>query len=89
MKTSVYIVPAMSDRPGSCRIVAKNAEVKSPRADYRSNPGAWKEIGLLNALGRLVSLDADSVDIVDELKSAEPLSAGMFFKVDDVQVATC
>lgn len=84
MTTSVYIVPAMTDQAGQCRIVAREGSVHSARDDYRRDPAAWKEIGIMNSRGRLVCLSADNLAIVDELKSCEPLMAGMQFEVDEI-----
>lgn len=83
MTTSVYIVPAMTAQAGQCRIVARNGAVSSARDDYRRNPNAWSEIGLMNSRGHLVCIQADNLAVVDELKSCEPLAAGLQFKVDD------
>lgn len=85
MTTSVYIVPAMTDQAGQCRIVAREGSVRSARDDYRRSPDAWKEIGIMNSRGRLVCLSADNLAIVDELKSCEPLMAGMQFEVDEIE----
>lgn len=85
MTTTVFIVPATTDQAGQCRIVAREGKVSSARDDYRKAPSAWKEIGLMNSSGHLVCLDADNLDIVDELKSCEPLRAGLQFQVEDAQ----
>lgn len=84
MTTSVYIVPALTDQAGQCRIVSRDGKVTSARDDYRRNPSAWHEIGLMNSRGNLVCISADNLAIVDELKSCEPLMAGLQFEVDDV-----
>lgn len=86
MTTTVYIVPAMTDQAGQCRIVSREGVFKSPRDDYRQSPGAWKEIGIMNSRGKLVCLEADNLDVVEELKSAEPLMAGLVFEVEEDQV---
>lgn len=85
MTTSVYIVPAMTDIAGQCRIVAREGKVNSARDDYRKNPDAWKEIGLMNSRGMLVCLAADNLGVVEELKACEPLMAGMQFEVPEVE----
>jgi hypothetical protein len=85
MTTTVYIVPAMTDQAGQCRIVSREGEVASARDDYLQNPNAWKEIGLMNSRGQLVCIEADNLDVVDELKACEPLMAGLVFEVEDVQ----
>ncbi len=86
MTTSVYIVPAMTDQAGQCRIVAREGKVSSARDDYRRNPDAWHEIGLMNSRGMLVCLSADNLAVVEELKACEPLMAGLEFEVSDSQV---
>jgi hypothetical protein len=85
MTISVFIVPALTDMAGQCRIVARSGEVSSARDDYRANPQAWREIGLMNSHGRLVCLDADNLVVIDELKACEPLAAGLQLKVDDLE----
>ncbi len=85
MTTTVYIVPAMTDQAGQCRIVSREGEVASARDDYRHNPDAYKEIGIMNSRGKLVCIVADNLDVVDELKACEPLMAGMVFVVEEVQ----
>jgi hypothetical protein len=85
MTTTVYIVPALTDQAGQCRIVSREGEFDSARDDYRLNPDAWKEIGIMNSRGKLVCLEAGNLDIVDELKASEPLMAGLVFEVEDVQ----
>ncbi|HDR9105374.1 hypothetical protein [Paraburkholderia sp. A3RO-2L] len=85
MTTSVYIVPAMTDQAGQCRIVAREGSVPSARDDYRRNPQAWKEIGIMNSQGRLVCLEADNLAAYDELKACEPLMAGLHIEVDEQQ----
>ncbi|KVP75343.1 hypothetical protein WJ96_06165 [Burkholderia ubonensis] len=73
----------MTDQAGQCRIVSREGKVASARDDYRRNPNAWKEIGLMNSRGRLVCVEADNLAVVDELKSCEPLMAGLQFEVED------
>lgn len=83
MTTTVFIVPAPLGHTGNCRIVVREGKVASANADYRKNPGAWKEVGVMNAEGRLVNIDADRDDIIDELRFCEPLYAGLAFEVED------
>lgn len=83
---TVYIVPAMTDLAGQCRIVARAGEVDCARDDYRANPDAWKEIGLMNSRGKLVCLTAAPA-VVDEMKSCEPLMAGLVFEFDHADLA--
>jgi hypothetical protein len=85
MTTTVYIVPAMTDQAGQCRIVSREGTVASARDDYLQAPDNWKEIGLMNSRGQLVCIEADNLDVVDELKACEPLMAGLVFEVEDVQ----
>ncbi|KVP39703.1 hypothetical protein WJ87_05835 [Burkholderia ubonensis] len=73
----------MTDQAGQCRIVSRDGKVASARDDYRRNPDAWKEIGLMNSRGRLVCIEADNLAVVDELKACEPLMAGLQFEVED------
>lgn len=87
MTTTVYIVPSQPNQAGQCRIVIREGKVMSPAEDYRSNARAWKEIGIMNAHGRLITIDADRDDIIDELRFCEPLSPGLHFEVEDEQQA--
>lgn len=90
MTTTVYIVPAKNGDTGACRVVIREGKVASPPDDYRHNTQAWKEIGLMNSHGRLITIDADRDDIIDELRFCEPLHAGLHFEVEDeVQVEFC
>lgn len=90
MTTTVFIVPGSDAPSGYCRIVVREGKVASASADYRQNPAAWKEIGQMNAQGRLVNIDADRDDIIDELRFCEPLVAGLAFEVEDeLQAMAC
>lgn len=81
MKT-VYIVPAMSDIAGQCRIVQRDSGFSgSARDNYRKEPQAWKEIGLMDSRGNLRCLTAPP-EIVSELKECEPLMAGLEFEFE-------
>lgn len=73
--TTYYIVPAWSDQAGQCRIVARRGRHENARQDYRAHPECWKEVGLMNSLGKLVSLDAPAAT-VQEFRDCEPLMAG-------------
>ena len=90
MTTTVFIVPYASGQTGQCRIVVREGSVASAHADYRANPAAWKEVGQMNSQGRLVNIDADRADIIDELRFCEPLYAGLQFEVEDeLQAVAC
>jgi hypothetical protein len=90
MTTTVFIVPNASGQTGQCRIVVREGSVASAHADYRANPAAWKEVGQMNSQGRLVNIDADRADIIDELRFCEPLYAGLQFEVEDeLQAVAC
>jgi hypothetical protein len=90
MTTTVFIVPNASGHTGQCRIVVREGSIASAPADYRANPSAWKEIGQMNSHGMLTNIDADRVDIIDELRFCEPLYAGLHFEVEDeLQAVTC
>ena len=83
MVTTYYIVPAMTDIAGQCRIVACNAslkelaaEARSVRDHYRKFPEQWKEAGLMNSRGQVVALDAPP-HVWLEFQNCEPLMAGL------------
>lgn len=81
MTTTLYIVPAITDQAGQCRIVAREGNVASAREDYRQNPDNWREVGIMNSLGKVVCLD--NKEMFMELKADEPLMAGSQFKFGD------
>ena len=76
-----YIVPALTNLGGQCRIVATSQDIASPKDDYRENPGRWKEVGLMNSAGRLVCMQAGR-EIIADIKACEPLMAGMVFRYE-------
>lgn len=89
MTTTVFIVPTPTSA-GLCRIVVREGSVTSASEDYSRNPSAWKEIGCMNSEGRLINIDADRDDIIDELRFCEPLYAGLQFEVEDeMQALSC
>ena len=78
---TIYIVPALTDQAGQCRIVAANGSFESPRDSYKSHPELWKEIGIMNSAGKIVCLQA-SPETTDTMKDCEPLIAGSYFMFD-------
>ncbi len=88
MTTSVYIVPAMTDQAGQCRIVSREGRVASARDDYRRNPAAWQEIGFMNSRGKLVCINAENPALVEELKACEPLMAGLQITIVEAPALT-
>ncbi|EGQ62637.1 hypothetical protein GGI1_14059 [Acidithiobacillus sp. GGI-221] len=76
---TVYIVPAMTNQEGQCRIVAAEGFYGSPRDSYEKHPKRWKEIGIMNSAGKIVCLEAGP-QATAEMKDCEPLMAGAFFK---------
>lgn len=86
MKGTLFIVPAVTDQAGQCRIVGfpgKDYPGKNAIHSYRENPNLWKEVGLMNSRGELVCLEPEygACGGWDELKACEPLMAGMEFEV--------
>ncbi|RQR65425.1 hypothetical protein DIE18_02950 [Burkholderia sp. Bp9125] len=88
MKVTFYIVPALTDIAGQCRIVACNAslkeiagEARSVRDHYSKYPQQWKEAGVMNSHGQVVALDAPP-HVWAELRADEPLMAGVTYEVD-------
>jgi len=73
-----YIVPALTDQAGQCRIVTRRVDNKIDAADsYRASPELWAEAGLMSSSGKLVCLnDAHAFTAMAE---SEPLSAGVQF----------
>lgn len=88
MKVTFYIVPALTDIAGQCRIVACNAslkeiagEARSVRDHYSKYPQQWKEAGLMNSRGQVVALDAPP-HVWAEFRADEPLMAGITYEMD-------
>lgn len=69
------IVPACTDQAGQCRIAQREGDIADALKDYRADPDAWSDVGLMNSRGNLVCLNAPSV-VYQEFKSMEPLMAG-------------
>jgi hypothetical protein len=74
---TVYIVPALTDMAGQCRIYEHPQKVRCPRDHYRERPDEWLEAGIMNSRGSLVC--AARTEIWEELKACEPLAAGLVF----------
>lgn len=86
MKGTLYIVPALTDVAGQCRIVGypgTDYPGKSARDSYRAHPDLWKDVGLMNSRGELVCLEPEygACGGWDELKACEPLMATTEFEV--------
>lgn len=81
MYRTLYIVPAFSDVAGQCRIVARDNDrkVKSASDNYRNDPDAWREVGLMNSRGNLVCFDGPE-QMRKELEDCVPLMAGLVFE---------
>lgn len=77
---TVLIVPAVTDMAGQCRIVAREGKVRDALANYRSDTDHWFEVGLMDSRGRLVHC-SELGDLREQLKSCEPLMAGLTFQV--------
>ena len=87
MITIYFIKPALSDQAGQCRIYRKHfgdrdGAPSSVTRDYDAEPESWREVGLMDSRGRLACLDAER-DILDDIKSCEPLMAGLHFTYGD------
>ena len=78
---TVYIVPALTNQAGQCRIVAAKGAFEAPRDSYKTHPELWKEIGIMNSAGRIVCLQAGP-QTTAEMKACEPLIAGSYFSFD-------
>jgi hypothetical protein len=79
-ENTVYIVPALTDMAGQCRIVMAQGRHANARDAYRARPQDWREIGIMSSRGHVVCIDADA-SFVQELKDSEPLMAGVTFFV--------
>lgn len=78
------IVPALTDQAGQCRIVARqHGKVYQPDlADYRRQPGAWREAGHMTSAGKLVALDGPP-NRFNDMRDCEPLAAGLTFTYEE------
>ena len=81
MKGTFYIVPAMTEQAGQCRVVHRDGYWAGARESYRENPDAWGEVGLMSSRGVLVCLDGPRY-VWDQLKADEPLMAGLIITYD-------
>lgn len=81
---TVYIVPAMTNQAGQCRIVAAEGYFESPRDSYKAHPELWKDGGIMNSAGQIVCLQAGP-QTTAELKACEPLMAGAFFRFENLE----
>jgi hypothetical protein len=75
MKHTALIVPAFSDMASQCRIVARDGEIADALRDYRANPRAWREVGLMDSRGTLVCCE-DHGTLRAELRDYGTLAAG-------------
>ena len=75
---TVYIVPALTDMASQCKIVARHGKWSDAAVSYKSNPDRWKEIGLMDAQGKLVCADLPKSQY-NELAECQPLMAGETF----------
>jgi hypothetical protein len=77
---TAYVVPAVTEIAGQCRIYVREGIIKDPRSDYKETPDAWKFVGLMNSGGELVCCDPIG-DLVQCLKDCEPLMGGLQVRV--------
>lgn len=82
MKVTYYIVPALTDQAGQCRIVSREGSTGDVPNNYRHHPDKWQEAGLMNSQGRLVCLEG-TARAVAEFRDCEPLAAGLVITVDN------
>lgn len=73
---TALIVPAVTELANRCRIVARAGDIHSALQDYRNNPDAWSEVGLMDSRGQLVCCE-NIGNLVEEFKACEPLMAGL------------
>lgn len=81
MKGTYYIVPALTELAGQCRIVHRDGHWAGARESYEANPDNWLEAGLMNFEGKIVCLECPRY-IWDQLKADEPLMAGLIITYD-------
>lgn len=55
----------------------------NPRDSYAKHPNSWKEVGLVNAQGKLVCLEPHHPGIYADLKAQEPIYGGSVFNYSD------
>lgn len=78
------IAPALTDQAGQCRIVARtHGRVLTPDLkNYREDPAAWREAGLMASTGTLRALEAP-LGHQDHIRTCEPLAAGLTFTFEE------
>lgn len=81
MKGTFYIVPALTEQAGQCRVVHRDGHWAGARESYRENPDNWREAGLMSSRGVLVCFDGPRY-VWDQLKADEPLMAGLIITYD-------
>ena len=83
MTTTIYIAPAMTPQAGQCRIYAcEGPMIRSARDHYRTFPGLWKEVGIMNSRGNLVCFKGTPKQRED-LTNDQPLMAGITYTYED------
>lgn len=81
---TVLIVPALTAVGGQCRIVAKHGDIPDALRNYReSTDRSWREIGVMNSRGKLVSLIETAPGLRQELEDYAPLYAGLVCSTND------
>lgn len=73
---TAFIVPAMTDQAGQCRIVAALGHVPDPLSAYRADPEPWFEVGTMTSRGNLACCERIGT-LEEQLISCGPLSAGL------------
>lgn len=76
MTMLVLIVPAFSDQAGQCRIVARQGDVRDALCNYRAEPRAWREVGLMDSRGSIRCIEPQFA----EMRQDEPLTAGVVYE---------
>mgnify|MGYP000869350056 CR=1 FL=1 len=74
--STFYIVPAVTDLAGQCRIVRHDRRIDNPSRHYNEHPEEWCEAGIMNSRGKLICLTA-SAETVQIFRECEPLMAGL------------
>lgn len=90
---TAYIVPALTDVAGYCRVVVRHGRIENPKEDYERDlirkVRLWREVGMMGSRGQLLCIEADLADLGLEMRECQPMMAGMVwhFEGEDAQAA--
>lgn len=85
MRYTALIVPAWSNLASQARIVSAPGRVERALVEYRENPAAWRDVGIMNSRGELVCCENHGT-LRAELLACAPLAAGYVIEYEAGEV---